>query len=609
MRFYPRWMTATIVEERRTRLDRLRGRLTELRDEALAAEKALAAEIASVDPSHRESAANVVHYCALRAHDLRELQTQLSDEGLSSLGRMESGVLRNLDAVIRIVDDALGNDEPVVDQAEWNSGRDILTASTLALLGPKPSGRNTRVMVTMPSQAAVDGELVARCAAAGMDLARINCAHDDPTAWRAMAAHVRAVRPETKIAMDLAGPKLRTGPIAPGPEVLKVRPTRSALGEVLVPARFWAGRAPLRSDVLDAVGVVDEGWLAGLGLGDTVGLVDARGRRRILTVLQIASAAVLLGTDRTMYLTPGLTLRADGGSSTRIGPMPPLPQALRVFRGDSIVLTTDLTPAEPTDDGHHRLGCSLPEALAAMREGHRVFFDDGKIEGVVSSVAEDSSQARVEVVRAALNGTKLRAEKGINLPDTYLPLPALTDDDVTDLDSVVEIADLVNVSFVRSRDDVAHAQRELAARNAAELGLVVKIETVAAVDALPEILLQLMRNRRVGVMIARGDLAVEAGFERLAEVQEEILWLCEAAHVPVIWATEVLDSLADRGLPTRAEITDAAAGNRAECVMLNKGPHIVEAIEALVVILTRMRRHIEKKRPLLRRMSAWDLEE
>ena len=71
------------------------------------------------------------------------------------------------------------------------------------------------------------------------------------------------------------------------------------------------------------------------------------------------------------------------------------------------------------------------------------------------------------------------------------------------------------------------------------------------------------------VMIARGDLAVEVGFTRLAELQEELLWLCEAAHVPVVWATQVLQSLAKTGFPTRAEVTDAAHAVRAECVMLN----------------------------------------
>src|SRR6185369_16754825 len=85
-----------------------------------------------------------------------------------------------------------------------------------------------------------------------------------------------------------------------------------------------------------------------------------------------------------------------------------------------------------------------------------------------------------------------------------------------------------------------------------------------------------------------------------AEVQEEILWVCEAAHVPVVWATQVLESLAKEGMPSRAEITDAAMGERAECVMLNKGPHIRMAVRALADILQRMQGHQRKKRSILR---------
>lgn len=80
-------------------------------------------------------------------------------------------------------------------------------------------------------------------------------------------------------------------------------------------------------------------------------------------------------------------------------------------------------------------------------------------------------------------------------------------------------------------------------------------------------------TRRWSGRRARGDLAVECGYQRLAEVQKEVLWVCEAAHVPVIWATQVLESLAEKGIPSRSEITDAALGERAECVMLNKGPY------------------------------------
>jgi pyruvate kinase len=134
------------------------------------------------------------------------------------------------------------------------------------------------------------------------------------------------------------------------------------------------------------------------------------------------------------------------------------------------------------------------------------------------------------------------------------------------------------------------------------MAIILKIETRQGFANLPRILLAAMRTRAVGVMIARGDLAIECGYQRLAEVQEEILWICEAAHLPVIWATQVLESLAKSGIPSRSEITDAAMGERAECVMLNKGPYIVEAVRTLEDILRRMQSHQDKKRSMLRKL-------
>ena len=148
----------------------------------------------------------------------------------------------------------------------------------------------------------------------------------------------------------------------------------------------------------------------------------------------------------------------------------------------------------------------------------------------------------------------------------------------------------------------------LHAAAADDLGLVLKIETRQGFANLPAILLTAMRHPRVAVMIARGDLAVEIGFERLAEVPRQILALCEAAHVPAIWATQVLETLAKTGQPARAEITDAAAGERADCVMLNKGPHITEAIRTLDDILARMDEVQTKSRTLMRHIHSWDVQ-
>jgi pyruvate kinase len=101
-------------------------------------------------------------------------------------------------------------------------------------------------------------------------------------------------------------------------------------------------------------------------------------------------------------------------------------------------------------------------------------------------------------------------------------------------------------------------------------------------------------------MIARGDLAVEIGIERLSEIQDEILWICEAAHTPAIWATQVLESLNKSGFASRSEGTDAARSVMAECVMINKGAHLIEVLESLKDILKRSGGHRIKKRYLFR---------
>lgn len=163
-------------------------------------------------------------------------------------------------------------------------------------------------------------------------------------------------------------------------------------------------------------------------------------------------------------------------------------------------------------------------------------------------------------------------------------------------------------SFVQSAADVAMLQEALRERRPADwqsLSLVLKIETTKAVSNLPEIIVRAAGQQPTAVMIARGDLAVEIGFVRLAEMQEEILWIGEAAHVPVIWATQVLEHLIKKGTPSRGEMTDAAMAARAECVMLNKGAYLFGAIAELDVLLGRMEAHQHKKTPKLRPLRSW----
>ena len=197
--------------------------------------------------------------------------------------------------------------------------------------------------------------------------------------------------------------------------------------------------------------------------------------------------------------------------------------------------------------------------------------------------------------------------KGINLPDAVLDIDLLGPHSRDALGFAAQSADIVGLSFVSHARDVQRVSEYLDQHSRPDVGIILKIETRRAFEHLPGMLLAALGGERAaGVMIARGDLAVECGYERLAEVQEEILWLCQAAHLPVIWATQVLDNLAKTGRPSRAEITDAAMGVRAECVMLNKGPRIIEAISVLDDILRRMEQHHRKKRSLLPKLRASD---
>ena len=294
-----------------------------------------------------------------------------------------------------------------------------------------------------------------------------------------------------------------------------------------------------------------------------------------------------------------------------MGAPAPAAQFILLAPGDTLILTRAQTPGQPTlrdPAGRVRhpatIPCTEPAIFADVRPDERIWFDDGKIGGVITEVSPD--EIHVRITSAKPSGDKLRADKGINLPDSDLHLPPLTPKDIEDLAFVVQHADMIGFSFVKRPEDILLLEKHLTRLGAPDRGVVLKIETRSAFEHLPNLLLAAMRNRRIGVMIARGDLAVEFGCERLAEVQEEILWICEAAHVPVIWATQVLESLAKKGVPSRAEITDAAMGERAECVMLNKGPHLVEAVRVLDDILRRMETHQSKKSARLRslRLSA-----
>jgi pyruvate kinase len=485
-------------------LDSLRQQIEDLRtDIAVQGQRLLQDLCGDAEPpqAHRPAIENLCHYLSLRHCDLRIVQRQLMWRGLSSLGRLESRVLPTLDAVLGSLEALQG--APAVaarpSEAAFFAGERLLDAATDELFRAARPGRRGRIMVTMPSEAADQPDFILDLANRGMDIARINCAHDDEKAWTAMAGHIRAASERTghklTVLMDIAGPKIRT--------------------------------------------------------------------------------EVISGEKRKLQIGDKLRLIARGK-----------PHA------------TDEVPFAAT--------VSVPEIVTRIAVGHRVRYDDGKLEGVVE--ATGPNEAILRVTHTKTGGVKLKPEKGLNVPDTALGLSPLTTKDHSDLAAVMLHADMLGYSFVSRANDIDLLEAALAEypRRLQPLGLIAKIEQPQAVTNLPELIVRARcRNRPFGVMIARGDLAAEIGFERVAEMQEELLWLCEAAAVPTIWATQVLEDLVKTGLPSRGEMTDAAMAARAECVMLNKGPAVAEAVSLLDSLLARMDGHIFKKTPTLRALKSW----
>jgi pyruvate kinase len=574
--------------------------------------------LARVHPAYRLSAANLVHYKAVRQSDIRKLQARLGNLGISRLGKAEAHMMASLYTVHAILQSFQSSKQisPFTPPVSIKLGNKLLEKHTKHVLGYKNKSRRVRIMVTLPTEAADHYPMVLAMMKAGMNSARINCAHDGPVVWKKMVAHVRKASEETglkcTVCMDLAGPKIRTGEMVPGTQVVKIRPQKDHVGQVISPATVWLvpdGMPPVGSS---AYLPVTASWLQQMEEGDVVTFKDARNKKRNLQVVRQEGSAFLAHAFETSYIVAGTILhlrKISGHFKDQVGALPPVAKGIILKKGDALEVHQANRHGEPaiySENGkvisHAHIPCTSDEVFRDVRPGEMVLFDDGKFAARITSVGHDHFMA--EITQCPEGGGELKPDKGINFPDSQLTIRGLTPKDLQDFAFVAKYADVVNVSFVNHPDDVEDILSAIRQHGATDkLGVILKIETKAGFMGLTNILLKAMQLYPVGVMIARGDLAVECGWENMSWIQEEILSVCQAAHIPVIWATQVLENLAKKGVPSRAEITDAAMAQRAECVMLNKGPHIVTAITMLSYILTTMKQYQHKKATMLPRLN------
>jgi pyruvate kinase len=449
--------------------------------------------IDSVHPLQKMSAENLIRYLALRTEEIRPLQDNLHVAGLSSLQSSESHILRQLQAI----QERLGKEfrERDLSKCDYITARDLMQRRSKRLFGLKKNPDIPYLMVTFDQGFLENLPMVIKLLEAGMNIARINCAHDEKDVWKNMIGLIRKASAKTgipcNIYMDLAGPKLRT----------------TLLG---------------------------------------------KGRKRGRVTLVEGQEVTLAEED------------ADYDLSTVV------------------------------------IGCSEPGIVRQLKVDERVLFDDGLIEGRV--VSNSYGCAVVRINRISTKKSKLKVEKGMNFADSELEVPAITERDRSLIPFICQHADLVGYSFVRDADGVRELQRMLSKKKK-HPHIILKIETPQAVKSFASLLIQGMKDEVFGVMIARGDLAVEIGFERMSEIQEEILWISEACHAPVIWATQVLETMNKSGIATRSEVTDAYRAAMAECVMINKGDYTIKVLKTLTDILQRSGGHHIKKRNTSRPMQ------
>ncbi|MEK6152343.1 pyruvate kinase [Flavobacteriaceae bacterium 3-367] len=590
--------------------------LNQVIEAALQEEKQHEALLGTVDDMYSKSARNLVHYTAFRKFDLRSTQKKLRNLGLTRFANAEGHVLASLTNTRHILQNLIRDDGDVALKSHLSikKGKRLLAKNTKALLGYRSKGRRVRIMVTQPTAAAYDYQMVLQMVKNGMNCARVNCAHDTPEVWLKIIENVRraakASGKNVKIAMDLAGPKIRTGRITPGPKIRKFTPEKDVTGNIVQPAEIVLVPRIDEFSLPNTLAVAPND-LAKLDLNDTFTFTDTRDKTRKLKIIALNDNEAIAHCYETSYIGTGTELHSTNQPLEKIivGELPPIEQALILRKGDVFtVVKEDVEgiPALIDEDGKviqkALISCQLPEVFDDITSGDRILFDDGKIEGVITEVGKSAFDVRITLAKE--KGSRLKAEKGMNFPNTNLGISGLTKKDRKDLAFVAKHADIVNFSFVNSKRDVEELHEELKKHGAFNiLDVILKIETKFAVDNLSSILLAAMRSKFIGVMIARGDLAVETGWDTIGRVQEEILLLCGAAHVPVVWATQVLENLAKKGLPSRSEITDTMAALQAECIMLNKGPYINRAIVLLNTILSDMEENHDKKEIMLPKME------
>lgn len=378
--------------------------------------------------------------------------------------------------------------------------------------------------------------------------------------------------------MDLPGPKIRVNGFQKITAPLKINIEKTSPIGYLICKK---GKDTSDSNGFAIKINIDE--FIDIVAGQMIHFIDAKGRRRHFKVLEVVdSTCIKVELNKSTTVNEETIIELNDAKYKLMGLLE-RDVTIKVVEGDIVRIykNRDFCGKPKRNGEPASIGITIPEALKNVKLKDKVFFDDGKICAVVVEVNDIYLDVKVTLTQNKVEYIKFH--KGVNFPDSsvYLSVPAITNADIQLLSEIMPFVDIVGISFIHHPNDIRIVKGYLDQYPERKIGIIAKIETKNALFSLSKIILEGLNLDLFGVMIARGDLAVEIGYEQLAKAQEGILEICRAAHVPVIWATSILNSMNKKGIPLRAELTDAYMGLRADCIMLNKGPYVSESVKFL----------------------------
>ncbi|MFD2443907.1 pyruvate kinase [Bacillus sp. CGMCC 1.16607] len=559
-----------------------------------------------------QSRDNLIAYLSIKKKNTQGFRQDLLDSGFSSLEHSKSHILYSMKKILTHLGVKKLKPTPLTAITPQES-RSLINKRSENLFGKKNEQLQSTIMVTLDSENATQEEAVKDLLINGMNIARINCAHDHKEIWKKMIITLRQAEKSLqeqgnysnqrcKVFMDMAGPKIRVGKLLHEYQPLKifVDSYRKTVHKTNIYLDSQAEQTIKYKNKLEqsyVLAVKDQSILEQLRVADELIFTDSKKRERKMKVVEVISpTCVKVELNKTAYVDEG-TILLYGNLKIEVHSFIPEPVEIFVIKGDILRLYLD-----PEKLGHPAslnepagVPVSIAKAFKNVRISDRIFIDDGKIAGRVKEVNKEFID--IEILSPIVEKAKVREDKGLNLPDSLLSLnlPAITNQDLLDLPFILNNADILGLSFVHSPLDLVKLRYELGRYSSHNIAVIAKIETKDSIHHLARIILEGLKFKAFGIMIARGDLTVEVGPENLAFVQNEILAICSAAHVPVILATGVLERLTKKGVPTRSELTDAAYGKIADCVMLNKGKFINDSLKMLSILLKKEENHSDIK--------------